>query len=258
MTTYKLGRNPREFRPTIHLSSLLATQPLPTPAASVDHVTSMPQYPNRFGVMQNDVVGDCTVAAAFHAHSVWNWNSSKKAVIDPDVDVLSVYEAACGYNPKDPSTDQGGSEQAVLEYWRTTGIPTGMTGKPINKILGFVEVNPRNAQMVKIAIEQFGLLYIGFNVPANIMPKNAAPPAMWDVASGHQEILGGHAVILPSYNAKTLGIISWGQYYRMTWKFFSMYTEESYALISPDWITATGKTPCGYTLDQLTQLMKQL
>jgi hypothetical protein len=257
MTTRLLGRMPRGYAPTIHLSSLLATKPLPTPSASVDHLSSMPQFPNHYNMYKNDVLGCCVVASMYHSNQVFDWNASGKAIIDPDADIISVYEAISGYDPKNPATDRGCVTQDAMEYWMKTGIPTGQAKNPLNKIIGFVEVNPRNLQMVKISIEEFCLVSIGFSVPANVLPENADPPALWQVEP-HQADRGGHEVVVAAYNQKIFGLISWGQYYRMTNQFFQKYTDECYALISPDWITATGKTPCGYTLDQLKALMHQL
>ncbi len=37
----------------------------------------------------------------------------------------------------------------------------------------------------------------------------------------------------------------------MTWDFFTTYCEESYALVSQDWIETTGLSPSGFNLAAL-------
>ncbi|MGA8298865.1 MAG: hypothetical protein WCB53_02145 [Terriglobales bacterium] len=256
--TFRLGRTPRAFDPRIpHMSALLAGQTLTPPPPSVDYSSSMPA---NLGMMLNDTLGDCTCAAFYHALQVWTFNVSNGKSMDtePDIDVEKLYELACGYNPKTPGEGPGGNEQKVLKYLLRTGAPTGTTGGTANKIAAFVEVDPRNVDDVKRAINDCGVAYIGFNVPANIMPANANPPAVWDVAPGKPKIVGGHAVVLPGYDANGAIVISWGQRYKMTWNFFATYVDEVYAIADPDWVTATGKTPGGISLSELQQQMQAL
>jgi hypothetical protein len=44
----------------------------------------------------------------------------------------------------------------------------------------------------------------------------------------------------------------------MTWSFFQRYCDEVYAIVSKDWIEASGKTPLGMDLAQLETLMHEL
>ena len=72
-------------------------------------------------MMGNDTLGDCTCAAFYHAIQVWSFNSEKKIETEPDVDVVDLYEQACGYNPKQGGEGPGGNEQHVLTYILKTG-----------------------------------------------------------------------------------------------------------------------------------------
>src|SRR5208283_288315 len=103
--------------------------------------------------------------------------------------------------------------QHVLKYIHSKGAPVGQDGPPVDKILGFVEVDPRNIDDVKRTIYDSGVAYIGFNVPANIMPDNEPPPAVWTVDPSNNKSVGGHAVVLPGYTADYAIVISWGQLY---------------------------------------------
>lgn len=252
----KLGRNPRTYNPRIpHLSALLAGKQVAPPPASVNYSNKMPAS---FGMMLNDTLGDCTCAAFYHAIQVWSFNATGTETTEPDPDVEDLYIQACGYNPRKGGEGPGGNEQKVLEYILNTGAPFGPSGQSRHKILGFVEVDPRNVNDVKSTINDCGVAYIGFNVPQNIMPANGDPPAVWTVDPNNSKIIGGHAVVLPGYDADGAIVISWGQLYKMTWQFFSTYVDEVYAIADSDWVASTGKTPAGMTVAQLEQQMQGL
>jgi hypothetical protein len=65
-------------------------------------------------------------------------------------------------------------------------------------------------------------------------------------------------VILAGYDAKGARVISWGQYYTMTWAFFGQFVDEVYAIADVSWIEAKGMSPGGLTLAQLETQMKAL
>ena len=251
----KLGRLPRSFDPRIpHYSALVAGKTLAPPPPTVNYTGKMPAS---FGMMLNDRLGDCTCAAVYHARQVWTFNASGTEITEPDKDVLRLYEQACGYNPSDPNSDQGGNEQHVLKFLLTTGAPVG-TGVKRDKISAFVEVDPRNIDDVKRTINDCGVAYIGFNVPQNIVPPGGDPPAVWSVDPSKPKIVGGHAVVLPGYDANGATVISWGQLYTMTWDFFTTYVDEVYAIADDAWVDKTGKTPAGMSLADLEAQMQAL
>jgi hypothetical protein len=254
MTKFKLGRLHRSYNPSIpHMSALTAGKALPAPPASVDYTTKLPA---NLGMMMNDTLGDCTCAAVYHAVQVWTGNAQKKLITEPDADVEQLYVQACGYNPKAGGEGPGGNEQTVLTYLLKTGAPFGPKGAQRHKIKAFVEVDPRNTDDVKRAIVDCGVAYIGFNVPAFLMPSNAPPPSVWKVQNTDKNIIGGHAVVLAGYTAEGARVISWGQYYTMTWGFFAAYVDEVYAIADPLWIENGGSTPGGLTLAELEAQMK--
>lgn len=250
---FKTGRLPRQHNPAVpHLSSLIAGQKLPPPPSTVNYLAAMP---NSLGMMLNDQLGDCTCAAIYHAIQVWTFVASGHMQTNPDSDVLKTYEEFCGYDPMDPSTDQGGVEQYVLADWLNEGAP--LADGTTNKLAAWVEVDVRNTNDIKRVIDDCGVCYIGFEVPSNIMPQNAPPPSVWKVQAGSR-IIGGHAVVLAGYDSSEANLISWGGKYSMTWDFFEHYTDEAYALVDVDWVKSTGKTPLGMSLQTLTTQMQAL
>ena len=119
-------------------------------------------------------------------------------------------------------------------------------------------MDPRNPDDVKRTINDCGVAYIGFNVPQSVQPPNQPPPAVWDYVPGESTIIGGHAVVLAGYNAQGARVISWGQYYTMTWQFFAHFVDEVYAIADPEWVASKGTTPAGFTLAQLEAQMQAL
>jgi len=256
-TGFKLGRLARTHDPRVpKLQTLLQGRSLAPPPAQVDYTANMPA---NLGMMKNDTLGDCTCAAFYHAIQVWSFNAQNAIATEPDIDVVDLYEQACGYNPKHGGEGPGGNEQKVLTFLLNTGAPFGPNGSQRHKIAAFVEVAVSNIPNVKSTIADCGVAYIGFNVPQFIMPQGKPPLSVWDVdPSGDNTIVGGHAVVLAGYNATGARVISWGQYYTMTWAFFEKFVDEAYALVDADWIASTGKNPAGLTMQQLEQAMQAL
>jgi hypothetical protein len=253
--SFKLGRLARSHNDKIPmLHTLLEGQPLEPVKPAVDYTAGMPA---ELGMMGNNTLGDCTCAAFYHAIQVWSFNSERKIETEPDVDVVDLYEQACGYNPKQGGEGPGGNEQHVLTYILKQGAPFGPDGQQRHKITAFAEVDVKNIDNIKRTIYDHGVAYIGFNVPQYIMPPNAQPLPVWDVEpKADNKIVGGHAVVLAGYNASGARVISWGQYYTMTWAFFEKFVDEAYAITDPLWTMTTSKVPAKL-LEQYMQKLKE-
>jgi hypothetical protein len=246
---YKLGRLPREFCPKImHMSSLFASRNIPEPPEQVDWTKGITEW----SMLKNDELGCCTVAGIYHARQVWSATVLTEKTETDDC-VLKMYSEACGYVPGNPSTDNGGIEQQVLKYCLNNGIP--LSDGTREKIIGYMEVDPRNTKDIKVTINDFGVCYIGFEMPASVWDETGMPKATWEYEPGNSEIQGGHAVVLAGFDKDYVTVISWGQIFKMSWQFFTRFTVEAYSIISPDWIASTGKDPLGMTVDELNTLM---
>jgi hypothetical protein len=256
-TTFRLGRLARTHDKRIPmLHTLIAGKAAEPVVPTVDYTKGMPAV---LGMMQNDTLGDCTCAAYYHAIQVWSFNSVQKIDTEPDVDVIDLYEQACGYKPSQGGEGPGGNEQQVLTYILKKGAPYGASGQQRHKMLAFVEVDVKNTDNIKRTIYDCGVAYIGFPVPQYIMPPNEDPLKVWDVdPTGDNTIIGGHAVVLAGYDANGARVISWGQYYTMTWAFFEKFVDEAYAIADPEWINAKQQTPGGLTVAQLEAAMQAL
>ena len=231
----KLGKKARKYdRRTLRLARYL-TPALPPPPASVDNTQGVAAW----GMMLNDQLGDCTIAGCGHAVQIWTLSAGSEVTL-PDSTILEYYETFDGYNPSDPSTDQGGIELDVLKDWKNQGL----AGYPLS---AYVSVDPQDTSHVASAIELFGGLYIGL-----LLPLSAQNQSPWDyVPDGSAGdptpgSWGGHCVFVVGYDQEGLTCITWGQLQKMSFDFWEQYCDEAYALLSPNW-----QPPAGFDMPTL-------
>lgn len=236
----KFGRRPNDpSKPRLHLSRYVGA-PLPAPPATVDWVTAVTDWP----MYLNDELGDCTCACVGHMVEVFTRYGAGTTVEVTDDDVLKLYELQ-GYRPDDPSTDQGAVIQDVLGDWRKTGIAG-------HKVVAFASVDVSNPAEVKQALNLFGSVDIGFNVPASAMDQfNAGKP--WDVVTHDGGIEGGHCVPvqLVQDSSPAYKVVTWGAVQEMTQAFWDKYVEEAWVVITEDFLNGQGVDPQGFDLYQL-------
>ncbi|HVA65431.1 MAG TPA: hypothetical protein VNK24_00730 [Elusimicrobiota bacterium] len=236
VASLKLGRkrwvpDPR----TLHLHKY--AQNVPAAPGQVDYTGPV----TKLGMMLNDKIGDCAVAAPGHAVQVWTANAGKEKTI-PDSAIEKAYEAPSvgNYNPNDPNSDQGANIIDVLKYWRKTGIGG-------DKLGAFLFVDPANTELFKKAVWLFGGGDLGINLP--ISAQKQVAQGLWDVppegttGDGAPGSWGGHSVAVAGFDSEGVTIVTWGQFLKMTWAFFQAYCEESWAIVSKDFLNGKGVTP---------------
>lgn len=238
--TVRLGRLPTKHDPrTLKLARYL-TSALPPAPPEHDYTAKVTAW----GMMGNDTVGDCTVAAAGHEVEAWTAYATQEHEVTT-AEVLAAYSAITGYDPARPETDQGAFCLDVLKYWRSHGIAGHMIGS-------FVAVDPTRADELATALWLFGSVYLGLDLPVS-----AKSQAIWDVPAGGPVgdgapgSWGGHAVCLQAYDADGAVIVTWGETRRVTWAFLATYCSEAYALLSPDWFSTDGTAPSGFDWETL-------
>ncbi len=214
------------------------TPSLPPPPSALDWTKGITGW----GMMLNDTLGDCTIAGCGHAIQVWTANTGSETTV-PDSTVLSYYESWDGYNPDDPSTDQGGVELDVLKSWQKQGFAG-------NSLVAFADPKPDNLTEVRQSIALFGGVYIGLSLPLTAQSQD-----VWDLvprggANAKPGSWGGHCVFVPKYDGKSFTCITWGQLKTMTVAFWNKYCDEAHALLAQDWLTAKG-APNGFDQAQL-------
>ncbi|SHN73472.1 glycoside hydrolase domain-containing protein [Bradyrhizobium erythrophlei] len=243
-----LGKRHARHDPRVPmLAAYLPLAALPAPPDSVDWFSDVDDW----GMMQNDVLGDCTCAAV--GHTILQWTTYTKAPRRlSDDDVVKLYEAVGGYNPENKSTDQGAVEVDVLNHWLNQGVNGDM-------LAAYASIEVGNVTAIKDAIHWFGNVYIGLALPLSAQTQD-----VWSVPPGGAAGLGapgswgGHAVPVVGYDQRGLLCVTWGQLKRMTYQFWSAYCDEAYALLSRDFIETSNTTPDGVNWTQLQADMQSL
>lgn len=218
-------KNARYDSRTLKMSHYALASYAPPPFASYTYgITD-------WGMMMNDTLGDCTIAAAAHAEQVW---TQGKTTISNSI-VVSAYEQWCGYVLGNPSTDQGGVEIDVLNAWRKSTLGGHV-------LEAFIAPQPQNLTHVMHSIAEFGGIYIGLQLPNSAMVQNEEGK-VWDVVADDGGLAGGHAVFCPAYHTldptynqeTTITCITWGGLQKMTTAFWEKYCDESYCLLAAAW-----------------------
>jgi hypothetical protein len=221
------GKKAAKFNPyALRMSHYVDKTYVPPPFA--DHT---PFGFNAWGMMMNDTLGDCTIAACGHALQVFTGGK----ITESDKVIESYYSKWCGYKPGHPNTDNGGVELDVLNDWQAQGFDG-------HKLIGFVQPQPQNLSHVMHSIAEFGGVYIGFQVPNSAMTQ-FQNGQVWDVVANDGGIAGGHAVFCPAYHTldptynkeTTITCITWGQKQKMTVQFWEKYCDESHTLLAAAW-----------------------
>lgn len=219
----RLGKNPRRVdHRTLHVSRYFAPDIAPAPPAC-DYSKGMTSW----GMMDNDFLGCCVIAGIGHALQLLTLNTTGILTV-PDATILRYYEWFGGYVPGDPATDNGCVELDVLNLWRKFGVAQ-------RALLAYAAVSPSSAEHVRKTIELFGFCYIGVSLPTTAQSQVGK---VWDVVGNPASdpdsqpgSWGGHAVIVVAYDAETLTVVTWGGLQKLTWKFWSAYVDEAYALL---------------------------
>ena len=248
--TVRLGRpkaSPHVLGPKrLMAGRLLASLPPPAPSRdwlSPAFAAARASGMTDLGVMHNDTLGDCTIAALGHEVQVLTANNGSMVTPGEDV-ILTAYETVDGYNPANPASDQGGVETEVLGAAQK-GIPG------LIQIVAWIPVDPRNHDHVMKGVERFGGLYRGLSLPQTIQDQ----PTTWTVdigagAAAEAGSLGGHAVWTGRYDVDGLGTVTWGYEVEESWDFNDAYCDEMYAFLCGLWVPS-GVSPLGDTSSEL-------
>lgn len=249
--TLKLGRNPSAKPVTFALSRYVDVEAvLPTPPARFGHEALVPSW----GMLGNDTVGDCVFAGAAHETMLWN-ACAGVTVPFTDASVIAEYSAVTGYDPRDPSTDQGADMQQVASYRRKTGL-LDANGKR-HKIGAYLAITPGNVDEHLVAAYIFGAIGIGINFPAFAMDEfNAGKP--WTLARRRRQTEGGHYIPVVGHGAGDyLKTVTWARLQLMSRAFFRKYNDESIAYVSLEALTG-GVSLEGFNAAQLQADLNQL
>lgn len=240
----KLGKAParHDTRDLLFHDYRVATEEIPIAKIGYHH-----DIPEPIGMLGNDQWGDCVFAGAAHETMLWNATQARTVTFD-DTAVLGDYGAVTGFDPSDPSSDQGTVVHEALDYRRHTGISDANGAR--HKLGAYVSLEPGNWHELLEALEAFEAVGIGFEFPDYAMDQfNAGKP--WAYRPGGN-IEGGHYVpVVGRPHVATISVVTWGRIQPMTRKFFSTYCDEAWGLLSLEMLDATGLSVEGVDLARL-------
>lgn len=243
----KLGLNPSPPDDRdLHLEHYFKLAKLPAAPATCNWATAVKQP---WGMLLNDQIGCCAVAAPAHMELAYTCNDDDSAgpYCPTDDDVLRAYRAVSGYTPGKPETDVGCDLLSVMNYWRKTGIGNSRIGA--HTMVGTRGSNWREVWAQATWI--FGGVHIGIAMPAAW--QSLAPGETWTGPPGRIRRKadqpggwGGHAVNVVSYGKSGLRVVTWGVLQRLTWRAVELYCMDARVPVARSWLGANQRTVHGF------------
>ncbi len=207
---------------------------------------ALPSISQMYG---NDQQGDCVIASAMHQVGIWTGNDTDSGgcAVGTTQEALSQYHVICG------AGDNGCNITDVLDATKAGRIKVG--GK-VHRIDDYVAVDWTNKMMVKVAIDVFGTIKTGVNLPSAWGGGNDGDT--WDVTSSR--IVGGHDIPAGAYNDQGVTIATWAGVRLVTWPAFQSrkWFEEAYAVLSPDWYNQDNLAPNGINVAGLRAALEAI
>lgn len=230
------------------VAGIRVLEAFPTAGETADYIAAArAQCNGQYGMGLNDKLGCCTITdGPYHTEQIWTANNGTMKTA-PDSVILKAYETVDGYDPKDPSTDQGGIEAQVIAAWKV-----GIDG--FSKLDLFIEVDPRNLEHNLTGIERYGAVYRGV-----ALPLDAQDQAVWQLdesnpAAAMPGSWGGHAISYYKYNRTTrmYETITWGMEQGASFDWDAAYCDEARIPFCSTLWCPNGKSPMGDLVATLT------
>lgn len=215
---YKLGALAPVRPYGLRTLAVYANGRLPAPPATA----SVPAVA-RWGMMDNDRLGCCTVSGVGHAIIAWNEEVSQADMVPTDDQVESTYFALTG------GADAGCVEADVLRHWHTKGL-FGHT------IAGYAPVETHDFVGLQQAIAFYGAAYLGVALPESAQEQFQSGAA-WTVVPG-SPIEGGHCILAVGYNHEYVQCVTWGGVVNVAYPWLAHYLTETWAIISHQFVKA--------------------
>jgi hypothetical protein len=232
-------------RPTLKLADYIHADVAAPPAA-----VSRPHPNFKWGMLANDRLGDCVIAMMLHSIEDFHLDAGTPVPAFTDNDAISLYSAITGYNPDDPSSDQGTNESDAMRYWEKPGLRT--SDHVDHQIVATVAVDPSNLDECRIAIDEFVDLQIGI-----ALPLTAQGQTEWKVVGDGRTgnsapgSWGGHGIPYREYDGETFKCVTWGAELLLTVPFHQAYAQEAHVVVTKEMLNKTGVGPSGVAWDKL-------
>lgn len=251
-SSFKMGRNTSSGKlklvPTLMKDPGFVSEP---PPLVVDRSHLTPQ----FKMFYNDTIGNCTCAAVYNAMIAWQ-SLTDSGIAIPEILAVELYSAVTGYNPENPSTDQGAAEDDVLAY----GVRTGYATRDYLYSPMWGTIDPGNINLMASAVAKFGVAYQGVVMRRGDMERLDSGQPLDTVSGMDMSIAGGHALLIWSYEGlrpnDRVQLITWGTLITATWEWVLARSIECHGLFFPQLMSPAHQKLIGLDLDSLRDQTK--
>lgn len=202
----------------------------------------------KWGMLGNDIAGDCTMADGCHGIMLRTANVGQ-IVVPTTQDAFAAYTALTGYDPSQTDaqgnnpTDQGANELDVCRFMQTTGI---LGHKSVN----YATIHKWNLAHIKWAIQLFSNVRTGIAVPDDMERQFDAGGPFRRTANSRLTD-DGHDIPAIHFDGDKFWVVTWGARIETDWDWLSWCMDEVHAECYPDFIRAQGTSPGGFSLQQL-------
>lgn len=213
-----------------------------SPASSVMPDNWVPNYD--VGALGNDRYGCCMYAAPAHFINLIRMRNGDGRLITETM-VLKAYADGTGFDPADPSTDDGAYALDVMKKWAS---PEGLYG---TRIEAFAEVDLANDDEVAFACSTLGGVIGAYGIPVMDLDDK-----LWNVPdTGYPNGMGpwtrgGHAMHTHQTSPGRDHVVTWGYRQGMTPRWRRTCGSEGYAVLFSE-LVGTGRSIAGLDADGL-------
>jgi hypothetical protein len=179
-----------------------------------------------YGMLANDVDGDCVIAMAGHAVMALDAETGSTLPPPTTSQCLTIWRRLNG------NTANGLVISSTLSYWRNPGLFEAQ-----ERIFGYGPVTLDQTE-IKLGVARFGVVLLGIQCPQSAEDQYDANEA-WTVVPG-SPIIGGHAVLIVGYDPLGVWLVSWGRLIHATWQFVAKYADEAWVVLSPEIVAKGG------------------
>ena len=247
-----LGRDPNEHHPKDLFLANYAVGVAAAAAYVVPKIIDWTKGILAWLLLGNDKLGDCTVAGFMHLLMAMQ-ASLGRVLTFTEAQAILMYEQATGYNPADPSTDQGSTLLNILKWAKKH--PVGGF-----KTEAYAVVNAQNLTEFYTGMDQFQGIYCGVYLPTSAMDQFRAGKPWTVVKRSHIE--GGHCITgvkkVAVGQTGMVGYVTWGALQLATEAWHREYCDEARVVVSDAQLGPNGRNVLGYDVASLIADAKKL